>query len=292
MAWYPYAIRRPLGRRGVRMARPVRINLHTAVFNGPTLASIFADGPFSHFYVRKNGDVEQYQDTALTAAADLDGNDDTISIESWDGWRAGAPGFWRDNGDIPPWTPAQTAEITRLVRWLLDTHPTIPGKIATNNRAGLSSQGVGWHRLGVVPFAAYPRSVGGLLYSKSRGKTCPGDRRIAQVPAIVAAATTKPKPPAPTPPAPTREETEDMALITVKNPKTGEAWPIGKALWSVWFYALEAVRVSVETRALVAETRALVRELANRQSLPAAAIMSAAIESLPPEADEPEPSDG
>ena len=48
-----------------------------------------------------------------------------------------------------------------------------------------------WHRLGVpatyAQLALNRSQTGGMLYSKSVGKTCPGDRRIAQIPGLLAA---------------------------------------------------------------------------------------------------------
>jgi hypothetical protein len=40
-----------------------------------------------------------------------------------------------------------------------------------------------------------------------------------------------------------------MAL-TVKNPLTGKDWKAADALWSIWYYAIESVKVSVEAREL------------------------------------------
>lgn len=200
MAWYPKAVRKQLtypnrARNKVRMARPVRINFHTAVSNSNSLYGFFntaaAKGVFSHFYVRRDGTVEQYQDTAYTAACDLDGNPDTISIETWDGYRLGYPGYWNYDSDVPPWRPEQVEALVELSRWIIRTHPTIPAKLATSNARGTASHGFSWHRLGVVGAPGFiSRIDGGLTYSLARGKVCPGIRRINQVPAIFKAATT------------------------------------------------------------------------------------------------------
>jgi len=204
MAWYPDAVRKSLSKTSNRMPTPVRINLHTAVSNGSSLFNLFSqDGQaWSHFYVRKDGVVEQYRDTAYHARCDLDGNPDTISIETWDGYPGGYPGYWTTGSDVPPWTPAQLAAIEKLVRWILATHPTIPARLAKSNLKGPESHGLSWHRIGVVGYAKYTREQGGLIYSTSRGKVCPGDRRIAQIPGILAAATSTP--------APTVSEEDDM----------------------------------------------------------------------------------
>ena len=191
MAWYPKARRREVTRFRTRMARPVRINYHTAVTNAASLYDWFNvwGRATSHFYIDKHGNVEQYIDTKYRAAADLKGNPDTISIETWDGYRNGAPGYWKHNGDVPPWTDAQMAALRDLTAWILDTHPTIPAKVATDSRPGSSSHGLSWHRLGID--GNFPggqlkgRVSGGLKYSNARGKVCPGDRRIVQIPALI-----------------------------------------------------------------------------------------------------------
>ena len=184
MAWYPPAVKRPVARSKRRMATPRRINLHTAVSDSKSMFGFFSGrGVFSHFYVREDGTVEQYQDTALRAACDLDGNPDTISVESWDGYGR----VWR-SGNPPAWTPLQVSALVKLIAWVLHTHPTIPQKLATSNRKTRESHGVSFHRLGVPGYMSYARPYG-LQYSSSRGKICPGPARIAQIPAIFHAAT-------------------------------------------------------------------------------------------------------
>lgn len=188
MAWYPSAIRRDIGRAKVALVNPQRVTLHTAVTSASSLATAFKDGPFSHFYVRSDGTVEQYQDTAYRAAADLQGNDNSVSVESWDGY--GTSVFPLNTSNVPAWTDAQAAAIAALIRWLWSTHPSIPRKLATDSKLGASSHGVAWHRLGVPKAAgATVSQTGGMLWSTSAGKVCPGARRIAQIPSIFARAT-------------------------------------------------------------------------------------------------------
>lgn len=184
MAWYPHAIREPVNRFKTPMPRPDRIGKHTAVSNALTLLPYFGQwgNPCSHFYIRESGVVVQHIDTRYRAAADLQGNPGTISIESWDGYPHNAPGYWSHNGDVPPWNAAQVKSLIRLVAWILKTHPSIPARLAVDSRPGASSRGVSWHRLGVNPW----RVGGGLLYSNARGKACPGDKRVGQIPGILA----------------------------------------------------------------------------------------------------------
>lgn len=225
MAWYPEAVRKQLtvpnrARNRIRMSTPRRINLHTAVSGTKSLAwsgntakpsgsmgyfnTTSAGGVFSHFYVREDGTVEQMQDTDYRSACDLDGNPDTISIESWDGRR------------LVEWTPAQEVAIKKLVRWLFRTHPTIPAKLATSNRKGWESWGLSYHSMGSPGLAKFSRAAGGLLYTNARGKTCPGQPRINQIPGIFKAATSEvlsTPPTSITQPAPVHEE-DIMAALT------------------------------------------------------------------------------
>lgn len=171
MSWYPGAIRKNLNRSKVRMT-PVRINLHTAVADTVSLARAFQDGPFSHFFVREDGQVEQYQDTLYRAGADYNGNPNTVSVETWD---PGAAAFL--NGKSPAWTEAQLVSLVKLCDWLMKEHPSIPRTLAKDNMPGPTSQGLSWHRLGVPGYC----DPSGILYSTKYRKSCPGDTRIAQI---------------------------------------------------------------------------------------------------------------
>lgn len=189
MAIYPGAVVRLLnpGYSGYNaMAEYNRVNLHVAAgtgslygfFNQPNKAS-------SHFWVSYQGTVEQYVDTARAAEADLDGNDATISIET--------EGGTGPNADSDPWTPAQIDALVALVRWIMDTHG-IPRKLADNSFPNSdSSRGLSWHRLGIDGnFPELPdiragrrQRGGGMYYSSSSGKVCPGGGKIQQIPGIL-----------------------------------------------------------------------------------------------------------
>lgn len=171
--WLSNATKRDLKRTRHAMT-PVRINLHTAVSNRTSLAAQFATGPYSHLYVAQNGAAEQYQDTACQAAADYQGNADTVSIETWDGG-------WNGAGAGPAWTAAQLDKIVALVVELMLKHPSIPRQLATDNMPGKSSHGLSWHRLGVPGFG----KSAGVQYSSRYRKVCPGDTRIAQLRDVV-----------------------------------------------------------------------------------------------------------
>lgn len=191
MSRYPGAIWKPIEPQylsGLRMAAYNRVNLHVAVSEAVSLHGFFnAKGrASSHFYVRKDGTVEQYVDTDYRAEADLDGNDATISIETQGGLK---------NANGEPWTDAQLEALAKLYAWAVTAHD-VPKRIAVDSRPGASSHGLSWHRLGVdgafpalpSPLAGREQRGGGMRYSHARGKACPGDAKIRQVPTIYARA--------------------------------------------------------------------------------------------------------
>jgi hypothetical protein len=198
--WYPGAIKRDIGRGSIRHT-PVRFVLHTAVVNASELKP-GATGNYWHFYVGPTGTVYQYVDTAMRAGAETyPGSVGSISVESWDGYREdanrrpipldayGVTG-WRSTSDVPAWTAAQVASLAKLWAWLRKTHPTIPNRLATTSKDDGTSHGLAYHRLGVKLRATDKLSqTGGVVWSSSAGKVCPGDRRIAQLPGILASAT-------------------------------------------------------------------------------------------------------
>ncbi len=214
---------------------PVRVTLHTAVTNsqdiyGPGL------GPgrtHSHFYNPKTGRPRLHQELNKKAWADLDGNMSTISVEHWDGYPNGAPGYWRHNGDVPPFTASQIENDALIFAYCVE-YFGVPNRIATPE----DTSGLAWHRLGVTGnFGRFDRNdrktwsaaQTGERWSLARGKLCPGDRRIDQIPIIFARAqellkasgpTIIPAPSQPTPAASTSLE-ETMALM--QDPD-GQVW--------------------------------------------------------------------
>lgn len=202
MAIYKDAIYKPLtvskGRQ--RMFAYNRMNLHVAVSEASSLYGAFnrKGQPDSHFYVRRGtpeqiakrlpATIEQYVDTIYRANADLEGNDATISVET-------QGGTVRPNEE--PWDISQLLALANLFAWSVQTHG-IAEKIATSSQLGYPSKGLSWHRLGVdgnfpqLPNIGAGRNQrgGGMRYSKSRGKLCPGLAKIQQIPSIFATATT------------------------------------------------------------------------------------------------------
>jgi len=183
MARFPGAIWKPITADKDRQRLTVhnRMNLHVAASEATSLHGYFNQRgiPDSHFYVRRDGTVEQYVDTSMRAYADLEGNDATISVETQGG----------DGGGT--WDPAQLASLVDLYVWAVRTHG-IARKLATSSKTDSTSRGLSWHRLGCDGnFPSLPsmqagriQRGGGMHYSTSLGKICPGDNRIKQIPSI------------------------------------------------------------------------------------------------------------
>lgn len=131
-------------------------------------------GTESHFGVGPDGTIFQWQDTDFQADANGAGNWHVISSENAD---MGAPFPKWGGSDVPAWTPQQIEANARIAKWLNDVHG-IPLDVIPDARPG--RRGIGFHRQGVPGYAV----AGAELWSSSKGKVCPGDRRIAQVPQI------------------------------------------------------------------------------------------------------------
>lgn len=145
---------------------PVGVVLHTAVskarslfgwFNGPS------SGIESHFYIRRNGKVEQYRSARREADAQYLGN-------SWvgpDGVRYGflsvetyGLGGWS-------WNKRQLQAIRDLIVWAHEEHG-VPYRVVRDMQPpSVDRGGVGYH----TQYAGW---------SNVPGKTCPGPKRIRQ----------------------------------------------------------------------------------------------------------------
>lgn len=184
---YTRAIWDPITDRDTERIRPRGLSIHTAVVNthdlyGPRRGQ---GGTYAHFFNPKSGRLRQHQELNRMARADLEGNRWLISVENWDGYPNGAPGYWKHNGDIPPFTESQVNNLAALFAYLVTNHG-IPNRIATPGNVS----GLVWHRLGVTGnFGSYDpnnrktwsSAQTGHHFSRARGKLCPGDRRIDQL---------------------------------------------------------------------------------------------------------------
>lgn len=170
----------------VAIARHRRMNLHVAVSERDSLHSMFSssNSACSHFYVAKDGTVEQYIDTKYRSASDMNGNDSTISVET----QGGLGNSSKLNAE--KWTDAQFDALVKLWKWARDEHD-IKNQVAKNTQTNDNSAGLSWHRLGVQGNFAGRKGIlstsykmGGIKYSSAVGKECPGDAKILQIPAI------------------------------------------------------------------------------------------------------------
>ena len=178
MAWYPDAIRKPVerykpgGSSHQSMPNPRRLCYHTAVSSGDSLFALFntPGNAVAHFYIRDDGKVEQYVNTNTRASANLDGNHDTISVESWDA-----------GGNFRKWTDRQVEACAKLAAWVHKTH----GIPLEKCDASPGSRGVTWHRKGIdgnFPSGLLSgRKPGDEHWSTSAGKECPFDGKIQGV---------------------------------------------------------------------------------------------------------------
>jgi peptidoglycan hydrolase-like protein with peptidoglycan-binding domain len=145
-------------------------------FNNPR------NGACSNFHVALDGNVEQYIDTDRLSAAEVEGSNDAISIETA-GLGSGK------------WTDAQVISLIALLAWISATHG-IPLSAKQTSRP--DEAGIGWHRLGIVgTFPLEPAILRGRnqrplegteAWSTHRGKVCPGNDRILQIPDLIGAA--------------------------------------------------------------------------------------------------------
>ena len=153
MALYPAAVKRliPPGPNDAPI-KPRVVILHVADTEAASLHDYFngpSGGVESHFYIRRDGSVEQYRDTARQADANVMANDFAISIET-QGMAAGE------------WTPQQLDAIKALLTWCHDTH-SIPLTVPKT----WDGSGVGYHILFEAQW-------------DQRGASCPGPDRINQ----------------------------------------------------------------------------------------------------------------
>lgn len=146
--------------------------LHIAVTEASSLQGWFNNPrayASSHFYVRRDGTIEQYIDADYISWANGDANPRAVTVET-QGMGSGK------------WTSAQVKSLAHIAVWANDRYG-VPMVMMPNSRP--SSKGVGYHRQGVDPW----RVSGGEVWSKSYGKICPGYDRVKQVDDVVATAT-------------------------------------------------------------------------------------------------------
>lgn len=178
----PSAKWRPIARNFTnrRRIRTRGVILHTTASKKATSMfgwfSNVAARASSNLHIADDGTIEQYVDLDKIAWTTGAASDTTIGIET--------------QGDgTDPWTDAQLDALEDTLVHICRRYG-IPARQMTSSRA--SEQGIGWHRLGVdghFPATGILRGRnqrgGGESWSSSRGKVCPGDARIKQIPALV-----------------------------------------------------------------------------------------------------------
>lgn len=112
--------------------------LHVDAGNASSLYNLFLGNQRSggskvesHGFIRKDGAMEQYRDTAYQADANADGNDFALSFET-QGYGEGL------------WTPEQIARIKQTMLWARDVHG-IPLRVVTSWDDPVG--GWGFHRM-------------------------------------------------------------------------------------------------------------------------------------------------
>ena len=147
---------------------PVGGVYHVAVSEAPSLHDYF-DGPSggieSHFYVRRDGSVEQYRSIYREADANLDGNSFIR-----DGVRCGLISIETQGMGQGKWTAAQLTTLKAITTWA-NTEAGVPIQVIKS----WDGDGWGYHSMWGSP----------SHWTPSAGKTCPGPDRIKQYNAVL-----------------------------------------------------------------------------------------------------------
>lgn len=142
----------------------------------------YAPAHAAHFSTRADGHIFQSRDTAYRSAANLNGNYRVLAVETED--HGPAYGAW-SGSNVPAWTAQQIEAHAQIAAWANKVHG-IPLAPCPDSRP--TSRGIAFHRQGIPGNYSNGLVPGGELWSSSAGKVCPGDRRIAQMPQIIARA--------------------------------------------------------------------------------------------------------
>lgn len=161
MAWMPNAVHKNIRPGSSDPAIDVvGVILHIAVSEGKSLFDYFngrSGGIESHFYIRRDGTIEQYRSTGYEADANYKANSFYQG-----GRRKGYVSVETQGMGHGDWTAAQMRSIKRLISWVHAEHD-IPLRKAHTPFGG----GVGYHSL--HPWVWTPVA-----------KSCPGPDRIRQ----------------------------------------------------------------------------------------------------------------
>lgn len=178
-----FAVWDPITGRSTTALTPRRVTMHIAVSNS---ADIYGPnkGPgdsYAHFYNPRSGSPRQHQTMDRRAAADLDGNGTTISVEH--------QGLVGDS-----MTNVQMTNLAKIFAWA-HVFCGVPNRIASVGNLN----GLAWHRLGISGnFGAYDPNIRttwshaqtGAVWSSANGKTCPTNNFIRAIPEVYSRAQT------------------------------------------------------------------------------------------------------
>jgi hypothetical protein len=187
MAWYSGAWAHDYG--GTGSCNPDSIVLHEVVNDisipasgAPSnIAGWVSGSKACQFYVDYAGSAEQFCDSFRGSSHAKDGNGHRLGIETQDDRPLTTAA-----ANAGSWKAAQMERLSDIIAWGNITHGIQIRQMRTSRR---SDVGVGYHRLGVPSIAGgWDGWQDGEVWTTSPGKPCPGNGRIAQVPAIVARA--------------------------------------------------------------------------------------------------------
>ena len=178
LEWLPGVVKKPL-KRNYTNANKTNwdgVVLHVAASEASSLHGWFSNpaaAASSHFYVRRDGTIEQYVSIRDLSWASGVGSNRLIGIET-QGMGSGE------------WTAKQVASLVYLIQTLSKEFGFPIRQMKSSKK---SERGVGYHAQGVpASYSQKARKVsqtGGELWSSAVGKVCPGPARVKQIPGIV-----------------------------------------------------------------------------------------------------------
>ena len=131
--WMPGAVKKPLTRNYTNRERKVTnaVILHVAVSESASLHGWFNNpraGASSHFYVRRDGTIEQYIPINLISWAGVQSDQRAISVET-QGMGHGA------------WTAKQVQAMQQIIKFCQSTYPGVPTRVMRSSKT--SETGIG-----------------------------------------------------------------------------------------------------------------------------------------------------
>jgi hypothetical protein len=223
MAIMPGAVWRPLPAGAVSTSRMTAYDItciHTMVGSLAGTDNYFRTGSAnSHFGTGGDGTIYQWVDTSIQSWANLNGNHHIISIENADMGPEFAKWNTNDGNAVPAFTAKQSEAIAKILAWANKTHG-IPLDQIQDSKPG--RRGTGFHRQGVPGYMV----AGGEKWSNATGKVCPGDRRVAQIPQIIARAKQIVAGVTPPAPAPVPETPKDPEMRLIRASDNGQIYTV------------------------------------------------------------------